>query len=309
MKNTRIVIFGYDELLIASLDFFSEAAKVSAVIFPSTRNDWRAAKVRQIVNDRGHTSLEQPPKAEENEFAEKLSAISPDLIFAWSYPMILSDKILAIPRSGCINLHMGLLPEYRGVNGIRWALLNGEEKTGVTLHYMDSGIDTGDIIARVAFPITAEDDILSLMKKSKMAGLHLLKNCWPQISSGEVHAAPQDESVAKYYSSEMAPSEIIDWSRSNIQIHNLIRASVAPFPGVHTFCSANGLDIKRSVILDSIGSAGAAGTVEKIDDDGVEIATGAGNLLVTEIEIEGLPAPISKLSELGCTVGTQLRNS
>src|SRR5690606_17203852 len=107
-----------------------------------------------------------------------------DLVFVWSYPMILPREVIEIPRLGCINLHMGLLPQYRGVNGLKWALLNGEIETGVTLHYMDEGIDTGDMLARVSFPITDGDDLVSLMRKARHAGIHLLKNTWRGIADG-----------------------------------------------------------------------------------------------------------------------------
>src|SRR5262249_49491316 len=149
----------------------------------------------------------QPPTNKRSEFVSAIRRVSPDLILVWSYPMILPKEIIEIPRYGCVNVHLGLLPEYRGVNGIRWALLNGEDKTRATLHFMDAGIDSGDMIARAAFPIMPEDDILSLMQKSKIAGLRVLENSWAAIASGNVQTMPQDESKANYYSSKMAPPE------------------------------------------------------------------------------------------------------
>jgi methionyl-tRNA formyltransferase len=310
MEASKIVVFGYDELLLASLDFLSKMrATVSAVIFPSNRQDERANTIRKIVKEKGLTILEQPPANKRGEFIATLSRIAPDLILVWSYPMILPREIIEIPRYGCVNLHLGLLPEYRGVNGVRWALLNGEDKTGVTLHFMDAGIDSGDMISRVAFPIMPEDDILSLMQKSKIAGLRLLENSWTGIVSGKVGAMPQDESKANYYSAKMAPPEVIDWSKSNVQIHNLIRASVAPYPGVRTFWNDSKLVVKRSRLNDSGPAKSPPGTIEGLNASGVEIATGSGNLLITEIEIDGQVTPPSKLSELGLKAGSELRNS
>lgn len=310
MAKSKVIVFGYDELLPASIEFFSNTdTQISAVVFPSNRKDWRANKIRQIIEEKGFLTLEQPPRKEISEFTEKLRQIKPDFIYVWSYSMILPQEIIEIPKHGCINVHLGLLPEYRGVNGIRWALLNGEEKTGVTIHFMDSGIDTGDIISRVSFPITSEDDILSLMKKSKTAGLYLLKNCWQKIASGKANAIPQDESKANYYSAKMSSLETIDWSKSNIEIHNLIRASVIPFSGVYTFWNGHKLVMRKSVPTKNISKLETVGIVEKIDSDGVEIITGNGNLLVTDIEFEGNAMPYKKLKDLGLKVGSIFQNS
>jgi methionyl-tRNA formyltransferase len=310
MAKTNVIIFGYDELLTASLEFFSRTRnRISAVVFPSNRTDWRAAKIRQIVREKGLLTLEQPPRNKISELAKTLRRLKPDLVYAWSYPMILPEEIIDIPKYGCVNVHMGLLPEYRGVNGVRWALLKGEEKTGITIHFMDSGIDTGKIIARVSFPITAQDDILSLMKKSKSAGLYLLENCWHQIASGKVHAIPQDESKSNYYSAKISSFETIDWSKSNVEIHNLIRASVAPFPGVYTFWKDHKLILRKSVPVKNLNQSAAAGVIEKIDSNGVEITTGNGNLLVTRIEIDGKTISTAKLSDFGLRGGSQFENS
>lgn len=309
MTRPNVVVFGYDELLLASLDFISQTrTRISAVVFPSNRKDWRADKIRQAVSEKGFLTLEQPPKSESSEFVKKLRRIKPDLIYAWSYPMILPAEIIGIPRYGCVNVHMGLLPEYRGVNGVRWALLKGEEKTGVTIHFMDSGIDSGDMISRVSFPITAEDDIVSLMKKSKIAGLRLLENCWQQIVSGKVKAIPQDESKARNYTAEMSSFDKIDWSKSNIEIHNLIRASALPFPGVFTNFNGKKLKIRKSAPVQTSNWTQIVGRIEKIDARGVEVATGKGNLLVTQIEVDEKILLSSELNKLGLEVGRHFQN-
>lgn len=310
MPRPNLIVFGYDELLLASLDFFAKTdARISAVVFPSNRTDWRANKIREIVAEKGFLMLEQPPRKEIAGFAEKLRRFKPDLIYVWSYPMILPAEILKSPKRGCVNLHFGLLPEYRGVNGVRWALLNGEEKTGVTLHLMDGGIDTGDILARVSFPITDADDILSLMKKSKMAGLHLLENCWQQIASGKAHAIPQNESQARYFSGKMSALETIDWSKPNVEIHNLIRASAFPLAGVCSFWNGRKLVFRKSVLIGEPRPTEEFGSIEKIDSGGVEIATGRGNLLVTEIEIGGSALRGAELTALGLKVGGKFQDS
>src|SRR5262249_21978007 len=158
-------------------------------------------------------------------------------------------------------------------------------------HFMNSGIDTGDIISRVSFPIAAEDDILSLMKKSRLAGLHLLKNCWAQIASGTAASIPQDESKANYYSAKMSSIETIDWSQSNTKIHNLIRASAFPFPGVYTIGNGHKIVMRKSIPVKNCSKSATVGTIEKMNDKCIKITTGCGNLVVTEFELEGSIIP------------------
>ena len=114
-------------------------------------------------------------------------------------------EVIKIPRLGAVNLQIGLLPEYRGVNGIGLAVINGESETGITLHFMDSGIDTGDIISGASSPIAPKDDILSLMIKSRAAGSELLNKNWKQIVTGAASAKPQDDSKAGDYSAKKCP--------------------------------------------------------------------------------------------------------
>jgi len=310
MARPNIVVFGYDELLTDSLDFLRQAGnRISAVVFPSNRTDWRANKIREIVREKGFLTLEQPPKKESAEFVKKLRRIKPDVIYVWSYPMILPPAILEIPKYGCVNVHMGLLPEYRGINGVRWALLNGEPKTGVTIHFMDAGIDTGDIISQVSFPIEADDDILSLMIKSRQAGFRLLETCWRQIASGKARGVPQDESRACTYRSDTASPASIDWSKSNIEIHNLIRASAKPFPGVFTFWNKRQLVIRKSLPVDHREKTEAFGYIAGIDQNGIEITTGSGNLRVTRIESEDRILSPSEFENFGLKIGDRFENA
>lgn len=309
MARPNVVVFGYDELLLESLKFLSRTrTKVSAVVFPFNRTCRRASQVRQIVRKNGYMTLEQPPKGKIPEFSKKLWGIKPDLIYVWSYPMILPEEIIEIPKYGCVNVHLGLLPEYRGVNGVRRALLNGEEKTGVTIHFMDEGIDTGDIISRVSFLITPECDILSLMKKSKDAGLFLLEKCWEQIASGQAGSTPQEKSKASHYTAKMSEVEKINWSKSNLEIHNLIRASVFPFPGAFTFWNDYKLVIRKSSPVKKLDESNNVGSVEKISEKSIEVTTGNGNLLISKIEFEDNKISVSKLVDLGLKVGSWFRS-
>jgi methionyl-tRNA formyltransferase len=304
----KTVVFGYDEILLESIGFLTAMqSEIAAVVFPSNRRGPRANKVRNIVQDNGFRTLEQPPRASIENFVKKLDSITPDLILVWSYPMILPVEVIQIPRLGCINVHLGLLPQYRGVNGVRWALLNGEDKTGVTLHFMDEGIDSGDMIANVTFPITDEDDILSLMQKSIFTGRLLLESCWPAIAAGNVERMPQDESNAAYFSAEMQPPELIDWSRTSVEIHNLIRASAAPYPGVYASLNGRRFRIVRSRMTDGVVTA-KPGTIETIDQTGIHVATGSGLIALVDVQPENAFNAGSDRAKMDLRVGDKFED-
>lgn len=304
MSKPKVIVFGYDELLLKSLDVISQTnTDIAAVVFPSNRTDPRIQQIRNMVKGRGYFTMLQPPKKVISEFAKKIRSKKPDLIFVWSYTMILPAEIIEIPKLGAVNLHMGLLPEYRGVNGLRWALINGEKETGVTLHQMDSGIDTGAIISKVAFPIDDEDDILSLMIKSRAAGSGMLKNIWDQVTDGSAPTIQQDESKAVYYSAKMSAIETIDWTKSAKEINNLIRASAFPFPGVYTCWSNQNLTIREASVIKSDKKNDSAGEITAISPAGIDVATGLGKLLITKIEIGGEEISIFDLVESGLKPG------
>ena len=286
MKSTRAVVFGYDHLLLTAIEVLASLDTViSSVVFPVTRADENANAVRAAVAERGLAMFEMHPN-DVDALATRLRELEVDIFLIWSFPIILPKNVIDLPRKGAVNIHMGLLPEYRGVNGIRWALLNGESQTGATLHFVDEGIDTGDMIARAAFPIEENADIRTLMIKSRSAGIALLKTFWPQIVTGNVKAQPQDKLTARYYSAKMLPPAVIDWNRSGVAIRNHIRAFSFPFEGAGV--TLNGESFKvTSATLTVIRSEAPAGTVLSVKSDGVLVATVDDAILLTGFELNG----------------------
>jgi methionyl-tRNA formyltransferase len=157
--------------------------------------------------------------------------LSPDIIVVVYYDQILKKDIIHIPPKGCINLHMALAEEYRGCYPTTWAIINGEKRTGVTLHYIDEGIDSGDIIAQREVTITDGDTGKSLYKRCTKTGLELFREQFPLISSGKAARRKQATTAkTKYYKREF-PSRELDFSRPGREIFNHIRALLfEPFP-------------------------------------------------------------------------------
>jgi len=157
--------------------------------------------------------------------------LAPDIIVVVYYDQILKREVIDIPPHGCINLHMALAEEYRGCYPTTWALINGEKRTGVTLHYIDEGIDTGDIIAQKEVEITESDTGKSLYYKCTAAGVQLFSETFPLIEQGKAPRRKQKTTDKTRYYRRVFPSREIDFSKSGQEIYDYIRAlTFPPFP-------------------------------------------------------------------------------
>jgi methionyl-tRNA formyltransferase len=165
------------------------------------------------------------------EFVRGVRRLAPDLMLVNSYSMLLREDVLSVPARGAINVHLALLPEYRGCNPIQWALLNDEAETGVTMHYMSPEFDTGDIIAQRRMPIFFTDTWCSILARLRDVTEGLLIEELPKVFAGTNARKPQDEARARYHKRRHPEDGQIDWDHSVRHIYNLIRALVRPNPG------------------------------------------------------------------------------
>jgi len=301
------IVFSYGDMGSAVLATLAEAgARTLALVLPANRvgNDVEIA--RAAARDAGLPTLLQPPRDRVEPFVEQLRALAPDVMVIWSYSMILPKSVIDVPRRGCVNLHGGLLPHYRGPHVMQWAIINGETETGVTLHYVDAGIDTGPVIAEERFPIEPEDDAFVVRGKLREAGTRLLRTWWPAIADGTAPRAPQDESRAKYYPLRTPEDGRIDWTAPAATIHNLVRALAPPWPGAFTRLGAEKLVLRRVAVLAGEGASARPGIVGSVDGRGARVGTGRGDLLIVNAEIGGRVAGPDELAGLGLARGTRL---
>jgi methionyl-tRNA formyltransferase len=305
MARPRVIVFGYGPLALASLGTLEHLGVVpAAVVVPGNRRGADVDLVRIYVESRGWPLLVQPPRKSLAPFLETIRALAPDLLLVWSYSMLLPPELIALAPHGAVNVHGGLLPEYRGGHVMNWAIANGERETGATLAYLDDGIDTGPVIAERRFAIAAEDDAASVREHLQEAGARLLQEWWPAIEAGTAPRTPQDESRARYHRMRTEDDGLIDWSASSAAIANLVRALAAPWPGAFTFVGSTKLVLRRA-LADAGGAAAAPGTVIAVDQ-GVRVATGTGPLQVLAIEIDGRGATAADLLAAGLTSGVRL---
>ena len=172
-------------------------------------------------------------------------------IFSFHYRRILPEYILELPQNGCINLHCSLLPKYRGKAPVNWQIINGEKKSGFTLHYMTKHIDEGNIIYQFEVPISYDDNILSLYRKLENAVEQYLNESIKNIVLGNCSSRKQIISEGSYYGTRKPEDGIIDWSSNAIEIYNLIRAVTKPYPGAFTYLNGKKILIWKAQILSS----------------------------------------------------------
>ena len=188
-----------------------------------------------------------PVMVNSDEFYEQSKAYNCDLFVSMSYNQIFRKRIYSLPRYRTINCHAGKLPFYRGRNILNWALINDEKEFGITVHYVDDGIDTGDIIAQNTYPITDEDNYNTLLRVAYQECPKMLYEAIKKIQSGNVHVIKQT-SIARYglyCGMRTMGDEVIDWNSSSRDVFNFVRAVCLPGPMALTWCDGEPVFINR----------------------------------------------------------------
>lgn len=227
-----------------------------------------------------------PQTLRDEAFAALLAEISPDLVVVVAYGKILPESVIGFPKYGCINAHVSLLPKYRGAAPMQRAIMEGERETGVTIMYMDAGLDTGDIICSESFPITELDDFESIHDRSAEVGARLLSKTIDDIGKGTATRTRQDESLATYAKKVEKEDAKIDFTLDARSLDCVIRG-VTPIPGAFAYHNGKMLKICRATPIDKSGAAGEVIDVNPSGDGSVTIACGEGALLVSSVIPEG----------------------
>jgi len=297
--RARVVIFGYGELAVAGLASLDALrVDIAAVVVPGNRSGRDVERVGAEARRLGVPVWTQFGSQSEPGLAQQLRHVEPDVLFTWSYSMVLTPAILAVPRHGAVNIHGGLLPQYRGGHVMQWAILNGEKESGATLHYMDSGVDTGPIIDTVRFPITPGDDAMRVREKLKAAGLGLIERWWPRIADGTAPSVPQDEQNARYWPLRAPRDGLIDWAAPADRVCRLVRALACNTPGAFTHAGGRLVSIRGAIPLPRGVMGAAIGAITGMDANGLRVSAGGADVLVTEAEVDGVRISGGGLTDL-----------
>jgi methionyl-tRNA formyltransferase len=231
----------------------------------------------------------QPAKI--RDCADALAALQPDVAVVIAYGQILNQTVLDIPRHGCLNVHASLLPRHRGASPIQAAIREGDDVSGVTIMFMDAGLDTGDILLAESIPLDPRETGGSLHDKLALLAPGALLHALDLIELGRAPRAPQDDALATHCGKLTRADGRIKWGRSALEIDRLIRAC-DPWPGAHTIWHDAPLKIHAAIPAPGLPASAPPGTV--LDAPGrLLVATGAGALEVLALQAQGakrLPA-------------------
>jgi methionyl-tRNA formyltransferase len=230
----------------------------------------------------------RPGNVNSPEFAEVVRSLRPDLNVSVSYDQIVRRPLLESAALGFLNFHAGLLPRYRGRNVVNWAILNGETEIGITAHFMDEGIDSGDLVLQRTLPIGWTDTYGTVLDRVVAAFPDLVEDAISVIAAGKATRTPQDHARATYFGGRGEGDEWLDWSASSRDLHNKIRGIARPGPGARTTVDGSPV-VLWSAYWDPAWPSYAAtpGQVVGRDREGSVVKTGDSVLLVKEIQEPG----------------------
>ena len=289
----KLAFAGTPEFAAVILDALAHSRHCVEVVF--TRPDARAGRgkrvaespVKQCAAAAGIRVL-QPRSMRAAEAAEQLAAAESDAMVVAAYGFLLPAPILAIPRLGCINVHASILPRWRGAAPVHHALLAGDPRTGVSIMQMDTGLDSGPILATRTCAIAPDDTCGSLTGRLAALGAAALVDTLDALEAGTVEARPQDDAAATRAPKLSKTQAAIDWARPAAEIERMVRA-FDPWPVAHTRVAGAGAPALRIWRAESAAgdSSETPGTVLACDESGLVVAAAHGVVRITEIQPPG----------------------
>lgn len=284
----RIVFMGTPDFAVASLEALCESGHdIVLVVTQPDRPKGRGytltpSPVKQYAIEKGIDVI-SPASLKDEDVIKTLEDTNADLFIVTAYGRILSKRILNIPKLGCVNVHASLLPRWRGAAPINRAIMCGDKVGGVTIMYMDEGLDTGDMIVRV--PIEIDDNWTAEEYHDKLAevGKSALKDFLKLAEVGDIPREKQDEALVTYASKIGNEDAYLTFAESATDTRNRIRG-LSPFPGSYFFMNGKRFKVRNAFVADGCGEIG---TVLSTDKGGIEIACAEGSVVITKLCPEG----------------------
>lgn len=227
----------------------------------------------------------QPVKARDPEFVKMLENLKPDVMVVAAFGQLLPKSILDIPEFGCINIHASLLPKYRGASPIQYAVINGEEVSGITTMMMAEALDTGDMLDQEVVVLDKKETGGSLQDKLSQVGGRLLLKTLKKIEDGTAVLKKQDESKMCYVGMIKKNMGDIDWSMDAISIERLIRG-LNPWPSAYTEWDGRVIKLWDADVVDQ-EYEGVCGQVVETGKNYLVVKTGKGGLSIRELQLQG----------------------
>ncbi|AFM42568.1 methionyl-tRNA formyltransferase [Desulfosporosinus acidiphilus SJ4] len=296
----RIVFMGTPDFAVPSLRALAgHGHEIVGVFTQPDRPAGRGKKLKpspvKSAAEELNLPIFQPAKIKTPEGIQCLRELAPECIIVVAYGQLLSKEILDLPSRGCINVHASLLPSYRGAAPIHWAIINGEEYTGVTTMLMDEGLDTGDMLLKREIKISQKDTMGEIHDKLALLGGELLIQTLRELEQGTLTATAQS-GKSNYAPLLNRDHERIDWTRSAVELHNQIRG-LNPWPGAFALFREEQFKVWRSTVFSGQraaekensfqGSNAEVGQILEVLEEGLLVQTGDGLLWIAEVQPAG----------------------
>ncbi|MBR4694356.1 MAG: methionyl-tRNA formyltransferase [Bacilli bacterium] len=284
MKDLKVIFMGTPEFAVPILEALIEHTHVIMVV---TQPDKEVGRHHELVAPpikelalKHNIEVYQPQKIRK-EFEPVVKA-KPDLIVTCAYGQIIPEEILNTPELGCINVHASLLPKLRGGAPIHHAIIDGLDKTGITIMYMDKNMDTGDIITKEEIPILDTDNVGTLHDKLSILGKELLIRTLPSIVIGSNPRTPQNNDEATFAWNITREEEHIDFNATAREVFNKVRG-LYPWPKAYTIINGDEVKVLECFIGDK-DSTLSAGTICEINKDNIGICTKDKVIYITKVK-------------------------
>lgn len=291
--DMKVVFMGTPDFAVGALEAIIEAGhEVVLVVTQPDRQKGRGKEVQYSpVKEcalKHNIEVFQPLKIKEAAAVENLKKYPADIFVVAAFGQILSQEILDMPKHGCVNIHASLLPKYRGAAPIQWCILDGEEKTGVTIMQMNAGLDTGDILMQKEIEIASDETGESLFDRLATLGASAIVEALPLIESGALVPTPQDDAKSTYAGMLKKDMGLIDFSDDCAKIERYVRG-LNSWPSAYTSYKGKTLKIwESSVATDGcLKKDVVPGEVVAVDKQSIYVCCGNGVLKITSVQLEG----------------------
>ncbi len=315
----RIIFMGTPDFSVPTLEaLIASRHQVVAVVTQPDKPRGRGKEIQ--MSPVKETALKheipvyQPARARDEEFVARMRSLEPDVMVVIAFGQILSKELLEVPSYGCVNIHASLLPKYRGAAPIQWAVINGDEETGITTMQMDEGMDTGDMLEKIVIKLDEKETGGSLFDRMSLLGGDLILSTLDKLEKGSIMRTPQNHSQATYVKKIPKTLGDIDWTRPAAEIERLIRG-LNPWPSAYTHVGGKMLklweadvekegspagkeEIPEGMVLQSELDAmrnkkyparlpEQCGVVLEASGDVIRVQTGEGILAIRSLQLEG----------------------
>lgn len=283
MKELKVVFMGTPEFGVPILTALIESCTVIGVVCQPDRENKKIGAIKTLALS--HNIPIYQPENIKNDY-QAIIDLHPDIIITCAYGQIIPKVLLNTPKYGSINVHASLLPRWRGGAPIHRAIMNGDTKTGITILYMTERLDAGAIIKQREIPISSEDTTGIVHDRLQLIGRDLLMEVLPDIIANRVHPIKQKEDEVTYALTLEKDDEHIDFSKSKREIYNQIRG-LNPWPGAYCLIEAKVLKVWNARMNDDVHTDRFDGEIVRLYDDGIGIKTNNGEIVFTEVQLEG----------------------